>query len=209
MVGGCQGSEARRWGAAIMGNAVAPAAMAVATPTAVCGGHLSAVLSSLPPPRHLPSSAGGYANGFKQLCQDESNCLKVASWYVGDLANQSCDASVCGSFASVGNCGSAERTEPIPTTLYKVRGGQSHKPCACIAGIAGTAAAAAVAQHALLSAGPPAMLSCMPPLLVICPPLALRPLPPTLPPLLLSLPVPIERPVCRSLGDCQCGAALP
>ena len=61
-------------------------------------------------PLPLHSVRRRYANGFKQLCPggDTANCVKVASWYVGD---RPCDAK-CAS------CGAPERQEPIPTVPF-------------------------------------------------------------------------------------------
>lgn len=39
-----------------------------------------------------PLPAGGYGNGFKEMCSgDITSCIKVASWHVGDKANLTCD----------------------------------------------------------------------------------------------------------------------
>lgn len=88
---------------------------------------------SRPPPPPLPllpslpstspwrpsvfAPAGGYANGFKQLCPggNVKNCIKVATWYVdGPFANTSCDPERCSSCAPT-----AERAEPIREKPFK------------------------------------------------------------------------------------------
>lgn len=68
--------------------------------------------------RDQPVVDGGFSLGFEQLCTNQSNCIKVASYYVGNLANKTCDPSVC-PVAAETNCKDAERVEPVTTVLYK------------------------------------------------------------------------------------------
>ncbi|KAL4431983.1 hypothetical protein ABPG77_000250 [Micractinium sp. CCAP 211/92] len=84
--------------------------------------------------RGQPVIDGGFANGFKQLCGQESgDCLKVASWHVGPRANHSCDPARCGSFAGADRCVAPERKEPIPADLFKNEGPQEQWPLAAAA----------------------------------------------------------------------------
>lgn len=68
--------------------------------------------------RNQPCVDGGYANGFRQLCKNASNCLTVSTYYVGQLGDKACDAKLCPQGAQ-SQCVNAERREPIVTTLYK------------------------------------------------------------------------------------------
>jgi hypothetical protein len=54
---------------------------------------------------------------------DNSNCIKVASWVVGPLANSTCDAAKCGAASAAAGCRTDDRTN-ITTKLHKV--------CVCI-----------------------------------------------------------------------------
>jgi hypothetical protein len=67
----------------------------------------------------LPAAAGGYANGFEQLCSGQPECLKVSTFHIGALGDSACDAGLCASMAA-SKCASPERREPIPSTLYQV-----------------------------------------------------------------------------------------
>ncbi|KAI7842840.1 hypothetical protein COHA_003585 [Chlorella ohadii] len=69
--------------------------------------------------RNHPVIDGGYANGFKELCagHDIANCIKVASWYVGDKANRTCDPNRCAASAASG-CTTTERLT-TSLDLYK------------------------------------------------------------------------------------------
>lgn len=68
--------------------------------------------------RNQPVIDGGYANGFADLCHNGADdCLKVSSWYVGPLADHTCDSGVCPAAAAT-NCSSADRTHQV-TELYQ------------------------------------------------------------------------------------------
>jgi hypothetical protein len=68
--------------------------------------------------RSQPVIDGGFSLGFDQLCSNQSNCIKVASYYVGSLANTTCDPLVCPQAAESG-CMDSVRVEPVTTQLYK------------------------------------------------------------------------------------------
>lgn len=97
------------------------------------------------PPARLPPNAararraGGYANGFEQLCPggDIANCIKVASWYVaGPGTNTTCDPDRCSSCAPT-----AERAEPIVP-------GPLNQTIKCVGGWLGGACSWAAARPA-------------------------------------------------------------
>jgi hypothetical protein len=72
--------------------------------------------------RNSPVIDGGYGNGFEQLCPngrtETGACIKVASWFVGDKADATCDATRCKKLA-ISQCKSNDRTDRV-TRLYKV-----------------------------------------------------------------------------------------
>ena len=51
---------------------------------------------------------------------DTDNCIKVATWWVGDLANKTCTAALCGAAVANAGCKSDDRIQTI-TELYNVR----------------------------------------------------------------------------------------
>jgi hypothetical protein len=65
--------------------------------------------------RNQPVVDGGFANGFEDLCPggNTANCIKVASWVTGPLADQTCDHNVCGA-----SCASVDR--PASSKVYQL-----------------------------------------------------------------------------------------